>query len=166
MGIQLRNNPALSAMIIVSCLTLAVVIYFMRSQETSELPPKHWYYDRHTGELFDVYRREIAPVPAPSGKPMPDGEPAGVRAYIFSCGPCTPDAWWVGFLEKYSPEAKKRLVEKKKEAGERIYTLLRRVDDPDDAWVGQETPEGEAVRRGAIRACPRGTRLQQCTPRE
>ena len=46
-------------------------------------PEKVWFYDLNTKELFTAKRSKLPPIKAPSG-PLPDGTPAGVRAYVFN----------------------------------------------------------------------------------
>lgn len=73
-------------------------------------PVSVYYYDLNTGELFAALSTEIPPIEAPSG-PLPNGKPAGVRAFVYSCGDCSdPAQRRVAWLEKYTARAKARAL--------------------------------------------------------
>lgn len=67
---------------------------------------KAWFYDLNTGDLFADKNDSFAPIEAPSG-PLPNGEPAGVRAYVYSYSgePNDPNHFIV-YLEKFTAEGK------------------------------------------------------------
>jgi len=69
-----------------SVLLLSVVIvWLVRPEHVPKVAEykKEWYYDLNTGELFIAKKGLTPPIEAPSG-PLPDGGPAGVRAYVLS----------------------------------------------------------------------------------
>ena len=75
--------------------------------DTSE---KQWFYDLNHQSLFTVKSGQFPPIEAPSG-PLANGEPAGVRAYVFtySDDPNTTDTF-IGFLETIDPNVDKSKV--------------------------------------------------------
>ena len=91
-------------------LAMAGVVYQLQP------PPKPgpvpvWFYDLNTGQLFTAKSDAIPPIPAPSdGRAKGGSRASGARAHVFSCGDCAaPAERFVGYLEIYTPEAKKAL---------------------------------------------------------
>ncbi|MFH1615693.1 MAG: hypothetical protein ABIG61_11505 [Planctomycetota bacterium] len=102
----IRNPKIIIAITLGSLLTLAVVTaasLFSDSKPEYKPPKKEWYYDLNTGKLFTAQPGLNCPVDAPSG-PLPDGSPAGVRAYVlsYSDDPKTSD-YFIAFLETTDP---------------------------------------------------------------
>lgn len=111
---------------------------------------KAWFYDLNTGELFIARSDQVSPIEAPSG-PLPNGEPAGVRAYVFSyVSEPNESERFIGFLEIANPEAEK-------EGPERVESdvggaekwgrggLIRRAADKQ--WVPADSDEGKSILR-------------------
>lgn len=68
-------------------LAAGILLYWqLRPAPLGVIQKTDWYYDLQAGKLFVAWL-ESPPIEAPSGK-LPDGKPAGVRAYVFSCGDC------------------------------------------------------------------------------
>lgn len=67
---------------------------------------KAWFYDLNTGKLFVARSDQIPPIQAPSG-PLPNGEPAGVKAYVLSYV-YDPNEFerFIGFLETTDPRVR------------------------------------------------------------
>jgi len=64
-----------------------------------------WFYDLNTGELFVASGKQVGPIAAPSG-PLPNGEPAGVRAHVYSfLRDPNESERFIAFLEKPDPNA-------------------------------------------------------------
>lgn len=83
-------------------LTMAVVGYStMPRAARATTGPTVWYYDLNTGFLFKAPER-IPPIDAPSGL-TDDGKPAGVRAYVFTCGHCGTKDEFIGWIENIGP---------------------------------------------------------------
>ncbi len=81
-----RHPQAVIAVAAVSTLIfLIILIVTSISNKPPKLkePEKDWFYDLNTGKLFTAPRNTKPPVPAPSG-PLPNGKPAGVKAYVFA----------------------------------------------------------------------------------
>ena len=78
---------------------------------------KGWFYDLNAGELFTAKSDLVPPIEAPSG-PLPNGEPAGVRAYVFSFAYEPNESnRFVGFLETTDPNYHKEDAESGKPGG-------------------------------------------------
>ena len=90
-----------------SGLAILLVALVMYSLGGSDAPAqalnveREWFYDLSTGELFVQPRGTIPPVAATSGA-MVDGEPTGVRAFVYAPA-AQPDQTIVGYLVTTTP---------------------------------------------------------------
>ena len=111
-----------------------------------EEPKKVWFYDINSKQLFAAKTSNLPPIKAPSG-PLPDGTPAGVRAYVFASNDPNGTEPVIGFLETFSPEGKeiqKTYDSKKHDAKQWAEgRLFRRPNDKE--WVPADSPEGQAI---------------------
>jgi hypothetical protein len=119
--------------------------------DTSE---KEWFYDLKHRSLFTANSGQLPPIEAPSG-PLANGEPAGVRAYVFtySNDPNTTDTF-IGFLETTDPNVDKSTIGPMdlRVIGSEIFAngrLIRRVKDKE--WVEANSQEGRAILKEAFR---------------
>ena len=114
----INHNPML-----ISTTTIASFLLFIIILACQLIPNKHaepkpakkaWFYDLNTGELFTAKSKLLPPIKAPSG-PLPDGSPAGVRAYVFCYDDPNGNAPepFIGFLETLTPEAKQNAAASK-----------------------------------------------------
>jgi hypothetical protein len=152
-----------------------------------------FYYDIITGKLFAADTAEFAPIETPDKSRLANGEPAGVKANVFSCGKCREDEWYIGYLETYLPGAKAAQI-KMNEETERMAKLppasgstsgsgsavfmgpspqemmaisqghLVASHEAVDKWYKQESPEGAALVNAAMKKCPDGKYPMQCFP--
>jgi hypothetical protein len=151
-------------------LLLAVVIWLLLPGAP---PPqivtmeKEWYYDLNTGELFIAEKGLEPPIPAPSG-PLPDGKPAGVRAYVLSFENEPNDSQrFIGFLETTPtpeilarwPVRRENLSAAKKWGKGR---LIRRTDDK--IWIPADSAMGQRIMREAFAPNEDGERPTYCRP--
>ena len=127
-----------------------------------------WYYDLNTGKLFTAVSGKIPPIKAPSG-PLPDGKPAGVRAYVFSYTkePNAPDKF-IGFLETTDPNVpnhKRINLDLRYEGSDKWAKgrLVRRVED--EMWFPANSPIGRAVMRKSFRPNKNGKHPNYCPPK-
>jgi hypothetical protein len=166
----LNRNPALGYGAAAVPLVLAVLItlfnvFFAEDEDEPFRVRRLWFYDLNTSELFDVPVETNAPIEAPSRKPF-EGEPAGVRAYVYGCGSC--EKTFIGYLEKYTPEAKKIHDESQKHDSNTVGkarqegALLRRVSD--SGWVRNNTPEAGKIKVEVVGRCGK-ERVVTCYPR-
>ena len=166
-----NDNPAfVIALASISVLVLLVVI--VRLSWPQHVPQvveyeKEWYYDLNTGRLFAAKKGLTPPIEAPSG-PMPDGRPAGVRAYVLSYVDEPNEAErFVAFLERADPGGTAEIPEKK---GPQLTPaqrwgrgrLLRTVEV--DKWVPGDSPQGQAIFSAAFAPDEKGRRPSYYLP--
>ncbi|MCA9270438.1 MAG: hypothetical protein KDA41_18275, partial [Planctomycetales bacterium] len=88
----LNKNPALmiagAAVLTIAALGFVAMRVLGVAGTTEEVKPvmMAYYYDQNTKELFTLPTETEWQVERPSGEF--EGEPAGVRAYVYACGPC------------------------------------------------------------------------------
>jgi len=151
-------------------LLLAVIVWLSWPEHVPEVAEykKEWYYDLNTGELFTAKRGLTPPIEAPSG-PMPDGGPAGVRAYVLSYADEPSEAErFIAFLEVADPNSVNKVVGK---PGPKVTPamrwgrgrLLRRLDD--EQWVAGDSPEGQAIFSQAFSPATNGERPSYYQPK-
>lgn len=115
---------------------------------------KDWYYDLKHRRLFVERKGQIPPIEAPSG-PLANGEPAGVRAYVFTYNndPNTTEMF-IGFLETTDPTVDKSSLGSVdlRVSGAEILgkgRLIRRVKDA--KWVPANSEEGRVILKETFR---------------
>jgi len=90
------------------CALLGIAKWLTRPEKPIRLEDykKAWFYDLNTGKLFVARSDQIPPIQAPSG-PLPNGEPAGVKAYVLSYV-YDPNEFerFIGFLETTDPRVR------------------------------------------------------------
>jgi len=128
---------------------------------------KDWFYDLKHRRLFVGRRGQIPPIEAPSG-PLANGEPAGVRAYVFtySNDPNTTESF-IGFLETTDPNVDKSSIGPMdlRVSGAEIWgkgRLIRRVRD--EQWVPANSEEGRAILKETFRQNEAGEIPHYCPP--
>ncbi|MEE9370508.1 MAG: hypothetical protein V3W45_03450 [Sedimentisphaerales bacterium] len=150
----INKNPRIIISIAAGCVLVLLVIMGLMlpkkvAVEVREYK-KAWFYDLNTRELFVARSDRVAPIEAPSG-PLPSGEPAGVRAYVFSyVAESNESECFIGFLEIANPDAGKKGpkpaisgvggAEQWGRGG-----LIRRVTDK--KWVPADSDKGKAILR-------------------
>ncbi len=154
------------AVIIVTNLSVIVfiiiIISLLRPNETVQVnnPKKEWYYDLNTGELFTNKAGRMPPIAAPSG-PLLNGEPAGVRAYVFSYVSEPNDSQrFIGFLETKDPNYIDDARGHPK-YGEGM--LIKRVKDKQ--WFTSVSWQGRAILQRAIMPNENGDEPYYCPPK-
>lgn len=165
----INNNPRLIIGVTAASVFvfLIIAIGYLMPPETINVEEyeKGWFYDLNTGELF-VARAELAgPIEAPSG-PLPDGKPAGIKAYVFSyVSEPNESERFIGFLEMPDPETEKdSSIEAEADSRENWLPgkLIRRVDDKQ--WVPANSNQGQAILNEVFRVNENGRRLDYCPP--
>lgn len=150
-------------------LLLIVIISLLMPEDTVTVQDykKAWFYDLNTGRLFIARSDAVPPIKAPSG-PLPDGRPAGVRAYVFSytAEPNKSDTF-IGFLEIPDPAAKDNLSDSTNSefSSPRQWgkgKLIRRPDD--QQWHPADSSEGQAILKEILLANKNGRSAIFCTP--
>ncbi len=104
----MNEHPAATVVGAAAFLALVIGAVLLRGGSgPGALATEAYFLDLNTGKLFDAKVSEIPPIAAPSGKPTAEGEPAGVRARVFSCGSCRDASKrYTGFLETNTQDAK------------------------------------------------------------
>ena len=148
---------------------LVIVIWLLIPEKTVEVEEyeKEWFYDLNTGKLFVAKSGQTPPIGAPSG-PLPDGRPAGVRAYVFSYSYELNEAErFIGFLETVDPNAEKGVWESVKSRADSAKQwgrgrLIRRVEDT--KWVPANSVRGRYILREVFHPNKSGERARYCQP--
>jgi hypothetical protein len=144
-----NKNPKIIIGITIASVSilLMVVILLLIPEETVKVEEyeKGWFYDLNTGELFVAKSDAVVPVEAPSG-PLPQGRPAGVRAYVFSYSDEPNDSQrFIGFLEipdpNFNPDSANSQLK-----GARLWGQGKLICKPEDnKWVSANSKEGQAI---------------------
>ena len=162
----MASNPSPVVAMVAAVLVLSMAIATAAAWAPS---PRHddpilWYYDLGTDELFQAVH-QVAPIDSPSGARK------GVLAHVFACGQCTEGEMYVGYLEKFSDEARalqSRLASQEPPEDEQEVWqillrghLIRSVER--DAWVTHDSNAGRAIRDRAKSRCP-DNQIVACYP--
>jgi len=167
---RINTNPRLIISITAaSVLVLVVTIGLLMPGEAVKVKEydKGWFYDLNTGQLFVAKSDAVVPIEAPSG-PLPQGGPAGVRAYVFSYSDEPNETnRFIGFLEIPHPEIKKKRVEpvESTAGGAERWgqgMLICRVGD--EQWVPANGAKGRAILRGLFHPNRKGEIAHYCPP--
>jgi hypothetical protein len=170
-----RQNPRIIISITIAfvLLLLTIVIGLMSSDEAPQVKEykKGWFYDVNAGKLFVAKSKLIPPIEAPSG-PLENGEPAGVKAYVFSYKyEPNESERFIGFLETFTPEARKNQAMSATSRGDSAAELIkqwgegrliRRVED--EKWFAANSNEGRAIIENAFSPNENGERARYCPP--
>jgi hypothetical protein len=187
----MNNN---SAVVTIAAVLLLIAALFLLMKNCQGPGPtqnitSNYYYDMNTKQTFVGKADLIAPISTPSGtyKPAPDAPEmgAGVKAYVFACGDCSdPKKHFIGYLEMYTPEAKKKMEQFMEQAAQReggaqmspesylMYEegqvqgrMIMRVGDTE--WVPAESDLGAKIVNELTSKCPKAdkeNRLRPCFP--
>ena len=167
----INNNSGVVTILAVVALAAALVYVFVSSTGSGvKRANAQWFYDLKTGELFEAPLGKHPPIDTPSG------ENQGVRAMVYTCtNDCKSDAH-IGWLEKYTPEAKKQLLELDAKRAE-VETpttamfhpeedqgrLYARKENP-DKWYPSNSGQGSAIVMSIRTLCGEGVRAVTCNP--
>jgi hypothetical protein len=142
-----------------------------------------YFYDLRGGTVFVAPASSVPPIQAPSGN-GPDGKPAGVRAYIYSCDEDYADfrgmtadqveqsGAFIGYLEKRTDYFKEYMANTERDStAVDPAVAARMVKQPiliqklgDQRWVPDISPRGQKIQQAARQRCP-GTTAVLCNPR-
>jgi hypothetical protein len=176
------HHPATT--IIVSLLIISLCGWFMDKQFTEKkeepipqffTPPEMvYFYDVDNAEVFTHTLADPPPVRTPK-QAAEDPEPKGVRAFIYSCGQCTPDKWFIAYVERFNATAQdawQRRIEARHLAdvpspaedipaaklGRFVATL------EDKHFVAVTSEESKDILKRATANCPDGNKPVECFP--
>jgi hypothetical protein len=134
-------------------------------------PVDMFYYDLKSEKenpmerLFIGPSNELPPIKTPSGKQMANGEEAGVRAYVFTCGDAKDrSTWFIGYLEFFTLEAREARINPPKpdEANPRPMDLMKMdaghmiasgENLKELQWVPQTSPQGAEIMTYIMKRC-------------
>jgi len=157
-----------SVLLVVGVMAFLVRLTLPEKVEQVDTSEKEWFYDLKRRRLFVVKKGPLPPIEAPSG-PLANGEPAGVRAYVFtySDDPNTTDTF-IGFLETIDPNVDKSSIVPMdlRVSGAEIFAkgrLIRRVKDTE--WVEANSEEGRAILKEVFRKNEAGKIPQYIPPK-
>ncbi len=147
-----RNPKAVIATTAASSLVLlTVAILQLLPEKTITIEPieKEWYYDLNTGQLFTATKGMTPPIEAPSG-PLPNGQLAGVRAYVLAySNNASESERFIAFLEKSDSTNQQSDNVNTNDAhisGAKKWgkgKLIRRIDD--EFWIPADNSLGLAI---------------------
>jgi hypothetical protein len=154
----LSRSPVLiigaSAILLLGVIAFLVTLTLPEKVMQVDTSEKEWFYDLNHQRLFTAKSGQLPPIEAPSG-PLANGDPAGVRAYVFSYSddPNTTDTF-IGFLETTDPNVDKSsigLMDLRVPGAETFSKgrLIRRIKDKE--WVEANSEEGRAILKEAFR---------------
>lgn len=172
MGTTKQTQTPIKMIAAVVALVAAIVflvLYTFRGSGSSV--PGTYYFDLNTRKVFVVPGSSFAPIETDSGPH--EGDPAGVRLFIFSC---TPQKNLAGltleevrakgafplWFEKYTPEAK-QLLQEGDNRPEVIMDGLRMRPVDGAAWMSPNSREAVALRNSVQQLCPNG-KASACAP--
>ena len=157
-----------SILLVVGIMVFLISLTLPDKVEQVDTSEKEWFYDLKYRRLFTVKKGLLPPIEAPSG-PLANGEPAGVRAYVFtySDDPNTTDTF-IGFLETIDPNVDKSSIGPMdlRVSGAELFTkgrLIRRVKDKE--WVEANSEKGRAILKEVFRKNEAGKIPQYVPPK-
>ncbi|MBN1803929.1 MAG: hypothetical protein JW837_01640 [Sedimentisphaerales bacterium] len=167
----LKRSPILVLSISVIFVVGVLAFIFTRTLPEKVVPvdtsEKQWFYDLKHQRLF-VAKKQLPPIEAPSG-PFANGEPSGVRAYVFtySNDPNTTDTF-IGFLETIDPNTDKSSIGYMdlRVSGAEMFAkgrLIKRVKD--EKWVQANSEDGKAILKETFRQNEAGKLPQYIAPK-
>ena len=157
---ELLNKNA-TVVTVVTVLVLVASLTFILwpdgGNDPSDSMGKEYFYDLNTDQLFEAEQGRIPPIDTESGPHQ--GKPAGVYAYVFSCGECAPREQYIGYLETYSEKAKARLEQMRQASAGPVYMgpdvessepfrsgiLIKRPEDAQ--WAPKSSSRGQQIVR-------------------
>lgn len=168
----LSRSPILiisvSVLLVVGVIAFLVFLSLPEKVEQVDTSEKEWFYDLKHHNLFVVKSGQLPPIEAPSG-PLANGEPAGVRAYVFtySDDPNTTDTF-IGFLETIDPNVDKSTIGPMdlRVSGAEMFTKGRLIRRPKDKeWVEANSEKGREILKEAFRKNEAGKVPQYIAPK-
>ena len=135
---------------------LVIVISLLSPAHSSKTKPfkKAWFYDLNTGGLFTARYDKAPPVKAPSG-PLPNAQPAGVKAYVLTyVDEPNESQLFIAFLETADPNAGKPEAPDTKPSIDKNALLIegkliRTIEDAN--WVPANSKKGRLIIKKAFR---------------
>ena len=146
--------------LVIAAAIVAPALYGGRGEMPQETV---WYYDLNTSTIFEA--ADGGPcIKTKSGER--DGQPAGVRAYVFSCSTCDDTAArFVGYIETLEPAMLSKLSPEELRGwygqkgpptveGAEAALRLKRLDDKE--WVEASSALGQEIASMSWKPCSGG----------
>jgi hypothetical protein len=157
----INTHPRLVVLVcLLSGLILLWVFVPMLLRSAASLPEERhryaFFYDVNTKDLFAAPVHAVPPIKTPSGN---QGQPAGVRAYVFQYQDNTDpnSGYFIGWLETQDPSAGKDVYVRFRTAKGADWgkgMLVKRPEDRD--WTQANTPQGRAIIESAKKPDQKG----------
>jgi len=190
----INKNSALVTLVAVVALLMSVFV-LLRNRGSGGGQIKIWYIDLNTNQFFPGTIGDVAPIDPPSGE-LRDGELAGVVVHVFTCAETpepedrqylencrhdlkgkTPEdleelGLFVGYYEKFTLDAKKRLEDVAKKHGtvaasplfaQALPGRLLRLPD-DENWYDSKSQFGIGIQARINRLCDNVEKVRACRP--
>ncbi len=116
---------------------------------------QEFYYVLETKQYFVDSINKVPPFKNDKGQ-------EAVRAYYFSCGPCTKGSRFVGYYEKYSDEVKQRIESGAELTSELAGQALVSADG--QKWFALDKHESRPITSAARKKCKKDQKLRPCYP--
>ena len=174
----LEKNRPLAYSICGAALLLAMIVFFSTMSRSGGPPDsvvlaplKVYYYNPSADGLFAASVQDVPPIPIP-----PKGENQGFRAYVYSCGQCDkPEGRATAYIEKFSPEARKILIDAKNDPDARLPKIMEQIDAmegghlisraiPVPAWKPITDEESVQLIAEFNTTCENGLAADDCKP--
>lgn len=123
-----NNSILVTSMTLVALVVALGAVILQQRAPAYRGPSEVYFWDMETDEPFAASIESVPPIEAPSGG-------RGVRAYLHSCGECTPGEWF-GYLETHTDEARRFYEEEGILPMEEDVTLVRPLEGGD--WVSRD----------------------------
>jgi len=123
------------------------------SQDYAEVG-QAWYYVPNADHYFLDSVHKLPPIKDDQGR-------QAVRAYYFSCGPCSEESKFVGYYERFPDEIKKQIEE---EGLSEDLLAKNEVSLDGKTWGVRSEPEGRKILQSARLKCDENQKLYGCEP--
>lgn len=172
MGLRdtMNDKPVVVTIVVLAVLVVAVVVLVNRGGDvTPGREGKTYFYDAKTRKVYLTDENTVSP--AKGGQAF--------KAHMYACGKCTPKAQFVGYVSKYSDEARQIIDEKlggiigphmplremiRVGLDRETMMLVAEVneDGSDLEWVYADSLDADEIRRNVRNICPRPTDIKTC----
>ena len=152
---------------------LIVIISLLASRPAATWErEKAWFFDLNTQQLFVAGSDDVPPIDAPSGA-LTDGQPAGVRAYVFSYvnDPKVSERF-IGYLEKFTPEGQKMISTIRKSKSNVTRDMVRQLNrnrlirrPSDTNWFPADSNDARFIIEQVARVNQPGQMPRDCLPK-
>ena len=169
---KINQNSTVAAVVAVVVLAIVLLIIVWPGGPSGPGGASgQYFFDLTTNEPFVAPIDALPPIDSPSG-----GKDMGVRAVYMTCGGCGEDERFLGWLERYTPQAKQlylKTVEDNKSRENQMapgqvvaQSLPNGVEmrGPDGGpWISRRSPQAKQIMEKAYATCG-GQPTKNCEP--